>query len=123
MIDWNRVADFREGKFAGKSEEDMMGTGRTSTMLINVLDYVMRIKDQSKAPSAVVVIPALVMLPGFKAYTKSLAKEMGLFVTDETTSDLYINSCCRIHFSTENGPGMKGIGRVFVDHGVKTEAK
>ena len=120
MIDWNKVADFREGRYVGLSEEEMIGTGRTTTMLINVLDYVTKIA--AVAPSAVIIIPSRVMFPQFKDHTKSLAKDMGLFVTDETLDSLHINNC-QLHFCTENDPGTRGRGKIFVDHGVKMEDK
>lgn len=114
MIDWNRVADVREGKI----KENEHGPGKTTTMLINVLDYI----DKTGEKEILVVFSGLMLCGHFKKVMYNLVEEIeGFYITGESKNMLEVNNS-KVSFVTSASFPRGTDYKVFVDHGVEEEA-
>lgn len=109
MIDWKRIANVREGRIDRLEH----GNGKTTTMLVNALDYILKTKE-----SVVIASPSVLFCESLKRYMKNIVEEVeNAYITKEKKNYLEINGI-PVHFYSKDSPGIGGIGYVFVDHGV-----
>jgi len=118
VINWDIVKNNRAGTYAHLPEEEKIGTGRTTTMLLDMLDYVKHMKDWAEPGNAIVlIIPSGGMASMFKDNIKRLAKEVDMYITREQKAAIWVNNV-PISILGKDSNGWRGHLAVFVDHGV-----
>jgi len=118
MINWSVVKRHRAGEYSHLSEEELIGTGRSTTMLLDALDYLKRM-DGTYEPGTgiVVIVPASALTPHFKKQIAELASEVDMYVTKEQKDRIWINNRY-VNFCSPLSKSWYGHAEVFVDHGV-----
>ena len=118
-LSWGLIEKHRSGHFDALPEEEKIGTGRTTTMLVDMLEYVKRVapKFQPGVSVAVVVVPLSRFKQDFKDKVRHIAKELDMVVLREEGDSMNIDGV-NVFFVTPAYGMWRGRGEVFVDHGV-----
>lgn len=117
MLDWRKISRHRERELDDLPEEELTGSGRTTTMLVNAIDFLIH-DNTAISPNCVVVIPFSVMIEDFKLKTRAIVEDLGLFVTNESSDSLWINNH-KLKFVVTGSPEIKGMNKAFFDHSTR----